>query len=247
MKIKEVLDYLGTIVPLEKAEPWDHSGLQLGQVNDELNGIMLCLNVDASTINQALNNHCNLMISHHPFLFNQFNTIDLDTRFGQNIETLIHNHMTVYALHTNYDKLRMNNKLLEKIGCMDISGDDILHFGKLPSALEPRYFIEHIKQLFDLKYVRVVGQLPKTIQNISICAGSGHDYMHEALNQSDVFLTGDLTYTHAMDLILRKSGAVIEVPHFIEAFFKEDMQQLLLDNLDIEALVADEKDYFEIY
>lgn len=247
MKIKDLLDDLEAIVPLNLAEDWDHSGLQIGNVHHELQGILLCLNVDTYTIRQAIENNCNLIISHHPFLFNRFNTIDLETIFGQNIENVLSHHITVYALHTNYDKTRMNLQLLKKLGCKDIEASEFVCFGTLNQVSQPLDFIEKVKQTFGLAYLRVVGHLPNSIQKISMCAGAGHDFIDEALDKSDVYLTGDLTYTHAMDIILRKQGAVIEVPHFIEAFFKEDLTEILTKQYQLRCVQADEKDYFQIY
>lgn len=247
MRIKEVLDDLEAIVPLNLAEDWDHSGLQIGNAHHELQGVLLCLNVDAYTIKQAIETNCNLIISHHPFLFNRFNTIDLETTFGQNIEAVLSHHITVYAMHTNYDKVRMNLQLLRKLGCKDVVASEFVGFGILNKASQPLDFMEKVKQTFGLAYLRVVGHLPNGIQKISMCAGAGHDFINEALDKSDVYLTGDLTYTHAMDIILRKQGAVIEVPHFIEAFFKEDLGEILTKQYQFRCVQADEKDYFQIY
>ena len=124
MKIKEILTHIEKSFPLEKQESWDHTGLQLGNVEDECQRVLLCLNVDESTIQQAIEHHCELIISHHPFIFHAIQQIDTATIQGNNIKQLILNDISVYSMHTNYDAIRMNSLLLSKMGCKKIQQVD---------------------------------------------------------------------------------------------------------------------------
>lgn len=245
MKIRDLLYELEVNFPLDKQEPWDHSGLQLGNIENECDHVLICLNVDENTIQQAIENKCQLIISHHPFLFHSINTIDLTTVQGNNIKELITHDITVYSMHTNYDALRMNEMLLEKIECIHIESIDesgITRVGDFRHDVTFEDLIQKFKNLFQLKYVRVCGTIPKKVKTIALCAGSGHDYIDIALQHADVYITGDLTYSHAMDIILRKDGCVIELPHFIEEAFKED----IIKYLSVNTILAKEFDYFEI-
>lgn len=244
MKIKEIIESLESLCPLEKQESWDHSGLQIGNIENECQAIMVCLNIDENTIQQAISKNVNLMISHHPFLFHAINTIDFNTKHGNNIKTLIQNDVTVYSMHTNYDSIRMNSIILDNLNCHSIESIEesgIVRKGSLKKELTFNELIQLLKQEFHLNSIRYCGDVPNDrIETITLCAGSGHDYIDLALEHSNVFITGDLTYTHAMDIILRKNGCVIELPHFIEEAFKKDIIQYLPCN----AYKANEKDYF---
>lgn len=245
MKIKKVLEDLEKSFPLDKQEPWDHSGLQIGNVENECTQILVCLNVDYTTISQAIEHHCNLIISHHPFLFHPLHTIDYTTVRGNNVKTLIHHDITVYSMHTNYDALAMNKVILEMLGCVDVQTLDstgILRVGTFTYSLSFYELTERLKKYFNLKNIRYCGSVPNHIDRISLCAGSGHEYIQEALNHSDIYITGDLTYSHAMDIIELKRGCVIELPHFIEEIFKKDMIKYLPSN----SILANEEDYFSI-
>lgn len=246
MKVSEICRYLETFVPLSAAESWDHSGLQLGSPMQEVSSILLALNVDAATISQAIQNGSQMIISHHPFLFQPVQTIDYATIKGDLIRSLVKHDISVYALHTNYDRLRMNRYLLEKIGADQIEAVNIWYKGVLPTPKDPEHLIIQLKDLFDLPYIRVVGSLPQQVLTIGLCAGSGHDYIVDALAHVDVYLTGDLTYTHAMNIQDQKNGAVIELPHFIEAAFKQDVASLL-KKYPLKIIEAKEQDYFKIY
>lgn len=247
MNIKDVIDYLESKYPLTQQEDWDHSGLQLGDVNQKVTTVMITLNVDQATIQQAIEQHCQLIISHYPFFFHTFNTIDLKTIFGQNIFQLMSNHMTVYSLHTNYDALRMNTLLLELLGCHHIEmvePSGVVRSGILPTEMSFQGFINHLKKTFHLSRIRYCGSIPETVSKIAICGGSGHDYIVDALQKTNVYITGDLTYSHAMDVILQEQGVVIEIPHFVEAAFKYDIHCLLSEIEDLQIVTSQEKDYF---
>ena len=245
MKIKDILTHLETSFPLEKQESWDHSGLQVGNIENECDRVLICLNVDQHTIQQAIDHHCQLIVSHHPFLFHPVKEIDQNTTLGHNIIQLIKHDVTVYSMHTNYDALKMNTKNKKKMGCINIQPVDftgISRVGQLKESMTLDQLIQKLKQQFNLPYIRICGNKPDLVHTISLCAGSGHDYINEALDVSDVFITGDLTYTHAMDIILRKQGCVIELPHFIEEAFKKDIQSYIL----IDSIISDESDYFQV-
>lgn len=246
MEISYIIHELESKYPLCKQEQWDHSGLQLGNIYNECKGILVCLNVDENTITQAIEHDCNLIISHHPFLFHPVKEIDTTTIRGKNIAQLIKNDITVYSMHTNYDALRMNSMLLEKLGCIYIESVDesgICQMGSFKLGLYFEELISLLKETFNHQHIRVCGKVPTKVKTISLVAGSGHDYMKEALSQSDVFITGDLTYTHAMDIIELKEGCVIELSHFIEEAFKQDIKDLVGD----QALLATESDYYRYY
>ncbi len=71
MQIKQIISELENIAPLETQEEWDNSGWQILPENESKNieKIFLCLSLTKENILQAKENHCELIISHHPFLF----------------------------------------------------------------------------------------------------------------------------------------------------------------------------------
>ena len=69
MKIKDVTNYLETIAPITLQENYDNSGLILGSYFSNLKGILISLDITPEIINEAIENGCNLIISHHPLIF----------------------------------------------------------------------------------------------------------------------------------------------------------------------------------
>ncbi len=104
MNSNEVIKYLEQWSPKEIAWQKDNVGLQVGTLQRELKNIMICLDVDQSVVKQAAEKKCNLIISHHPLLFNPLKKIDLasDTK-SKIIEKLIKKDISLYSMHTNFD------------------------------------------------------------------------------------------------------------------------------------------------
>ena len=122
MKCIEIIKYLEQWAPKETAWERDNVGLQVGSGERDIKNIFLCLDVTPSAVDEAVRKSCNLIISHHPLLFNPLRRIstDKDPR-SQIIEKLIKNDITLYSAHTNLDytkdgvsfrlakQLRLNN------------------------------------------------------------------------------------------------------------------------------------------
>lgn len=69
MKIKEITNYLESIAPLAYQESYDNSGLIVGNKNDEVKGVLVCLDSTEEIVEEAIENGCNLIVAHHPIVF----------------------------------------------------------------------------------------------------------------------------------------------------------------------------------
>lgn len=105
MKCKELFNSIEKIIPLSWQENYDNSGLQIGNPDDEIKGILYTLDVTLHTLDQAIANRCNIIISHHPLIFQGLKQINLANSTGQIIEKCIRENITIYSAHTNFDKL----------------------------------------------------------------------------------------------------------------------------------------------
>ena len=68
MKAKDIISIMEKYYPLSLQEEWDKCGLQIGDRNQDLHKIMISLNADLSTLEEAIQNNCDMLITHHPFL-----------------------------------------------------------------------------------------------------------------------------------------------------------------------------------
>ena len=69
MKIRDIINYLEEIAPLSYQEDYDNSGLIIGDKEEKIKGVLITLDCTEDVVNEAINNQCNLIITHHPIIF----------------------------------------------------------------------------------------------------------------------------------------------------------------------------------
>ena len=103
MTLSEIISRLESKFPKYNAESWDNVGLMVGSRENEIKKIQISLDVTMKTIDNAIKNGVDLIISHHPFIFSPLKDINSDSLMGRKIIKLIENKIAVYSLHTNLD------------------------------------------------------------------------------------------------------------------------------------------------
>ena len=78
MKNRQIIDAIEQFAPKTLAEPWDNPGLMIGSLNDECTGVIVALDLTKDVVKQAIENRCNLILTHHPFFFTAIKSIDTD-------------------------------------------------------------------------------------------------------------------------------------------------------------------------
>ena len=122
MKIKEVKKYLESLVPLSSAESYDNSGLIVGDEDDEIKEVLICIDCIESTVDEAIEKGCNLIISHHPIIFSGVKKINGTNYIERTIIKAIKNDIAIYAIHTNLDNyhLGVNKEIGELLNLSDL-------------------------------------------------------------------------------------------------------------------------------
>jgi len=104
MKCIEIIKNIENWAPKEIAWEKDNVGLQIGDTDKRVKNILLCLEVNDNVVEEALVNKCNLIISHHPFLFSPLKKIDIgNDRNARLIQKIIKHDIVLYSEHTNLD------------------------------------------------------------------------------------------------------------------------------------------------
>jgi len=121
LTIKSVSDFLESIAPLALQESYDNSGLQIGNDHTSVTGALICLDCTEQVVVEAINLEVNLIISHHPLIFNNLKSITGKNHIERTILKAIKHDVAIYAIHTNLDNVAegVNKKFAEKIGLMN--------------------------------------------------------------------------------------------------------------------------------
>lgn len=118
MKIKEITSYLESIAPLSYQESYDNSGLIIGDPNDEVDKVLISLDCTEEVVQEAIDKGCNLIISHHPVVFQGLKRFNGSNYVERTVIKAIRNKIAIYAIHTNLDNVNggVNFKIAEKLG-----------------------------------------------------------------------------------------------------------------------------------
>lgn len=118
IKIKDVTRHLENWAPLSYQESYDNAGLITGDLNTDVQGILIALDCTEDVVKEAIQEKCNLIIAHHPILFKGLKKITGNNYVERTIIEAIKNDIAIYAIHTNLDNVQhgVNQKICEKIG-----------------------------------------------------------------------------------------------------------------------------------
>ena len=122
MKVKDIINYLEEIAPLSYQEDYDNSGLIIGDKEEKIKGVLITLDCTEDVVNEAINNQCNLIITHHPIIFKGLKKINNNNYIERTVIACIKNNISVYAIHTNLDNIDegVNAKIAEMLGLSKI-------------------------------------------------------------------------------------------------------------------------------
>ena len=103
MICKEIIQKLEAIAPVNYAEKWDNVGLLVGDDTIDVKRILIALDPTQDVINQAIEQECNMIITHHPLIFAPMKRITTSDFIGKRIVSMITHGIAYYAMHTNMD------------------------------------------------------------------------------------------------------------------------------------------------
>lgn len=213
-KIKDIIDFVETFAPLDSAMEFDNVGLLIGSDDREVQKAVAALDITDEVIDEALQNGAQLIISHHPVIFDPLKCVDENSA----VYKLIKGNLAALCLHTNLDLspvFGVNTCLAEAVGVKNaefIEGE-CLYIGELDKAVSNREFAENVKSALNCKGLRyTLGE--KSVKRVAICSGSGGDLAPLAAELgADVLLTGEIKHHEILDA--NHAGiAVVDAGHF---------------------------------
>ena len=98
MKLKEIIRQLEELSPISYAEDWDNVGLLLGDAEQEIQHIMIALDASNYVIEQAVEQKVDLLLTHHPMIFQARKQINTHSIAGKRIWELATHRIACYAM-----------------------------------------------------------------------------------------------------------------------------------------------------
>lgn len=197
MRAEQIYEYINEIAPFSAQEAWDNSGFQVGERAKEVHKILFALDATADLVREAAASECDLIVTHHPFLFHPQKQFLGDLPAFQAAK---HN-IAVISAHTSYDCAAggVNDVLAETVGLSDIQVSACYMFRI--GSVTPQSAKDFAKTVQAALGARVSVSLPeKNIRRVAVCGGAGADLITDAEAQgADLFLTGEAKHHEILD------------------------------------------------
>jgi dinuclear metal center YbgI/SA1388 family protein len=199
LTLNELLFILDALIPPSLAEPWDNCGMLVGARNDPVEKILVALNATPETIMEAAEAHCTTLITHHPLMIVPVKQVDTETLIGRSLSLALRRHVSIVALHTNWDKAPegLNTVLAKSLKLSDL--EPLGAFGVLGVLPKPelgREFAQMVKKTWKLSGVEYYEAHRRgNVRKVGLVGGSGGSLWAEAMKRgADLFITADMKY-----------------------------------------------------
>ena len=206
MTVIELYNRLCEVIPTSLSCEWDRDGLEsCPEPGREVKRVIISLDTTNEVIDEAIESHADVIISHHPLFFGGLGNINAMTFDGARAVKLAKNGIATMSFHTRLDALYggVNDILAEKLGLCDVEtiGDDkIARIGTLKEETTPEEYARKIKSALshgsDERQAHVtLSSAGRTVKRVALVGGSGGDEIALAAgNGADTYVTGDLKY-----------------------------------------------------
>ena len=120
---KEIYNFVENLYPLASKSEGDNCGFLAGCLDVQVTKVLLALDITTTTIDQAISLGAQLIISHHPLIFNSILSVTQDTPDGGRIIKLLANGISAICMHTNLDSSPggINQTLAQVLGLENIT------------------------------------------------------------------------------------------------------------------------------
>ena len=246
MLIKEITDSIEQYAPLRLQEEWDNAGIQVGDPEAEVTGILLCTDATEAVVAEAIERGFNLVISHHPLIFRGLKKIMGRTPVERAVAMAIKHDITIYSAHTNMDSAwqGVSFRMADKIGMTHVEfldTNDVDAYGTQATTtagcgvigdIEPmpaREVLKRVKEAFEVGAVRYSGDGDSMVSRVALCGGAGGFLLDKAVEAgAQLYVTADMRYHDFLDNSQRIVVADIghyESEHFTKEIFLEIIQK----------------------
>lgn len=226
-KVKEIRDFFEEKVPSYMKLDFDNVGMLVGFCDAEVHRAIVALDITGAVIEEASEAGAELILSHHPFIFDPLKRVTDDDIKGRNIIRMIRCGISAICLHTNLDTAEggVNDCLMAALGIrasalLDSHGTHpdgrafgIGRIGELPSPIDLDEFLIRTKQRLHSDGLRYVSG-GKPVRRIACCGGAGGSELRKAAAAGcDTYVTADLKYDHFLEA--KELGLnLIDADHF---------------------------------
>ena len=227
IKVNEVLRALEILAPPERKMDFDNVGLLVGWGDRPACRILTALDITDEVISEAAELSVDLIVTHHPVIFNALKTVTDNDVTGSHLIRLIENGISVISMHTNLDAADhgVNDALARRIGLKDITlltvdgtdSDGVEYccgrVGTTEAPMSIREYLPFLRRSLNVDGLRYC-DAGVPVSRVAVVGGSGGGYLSAAVKAGcDTLITADVKYD--VFLAARESAInIIDADHF---------------------------------
>ena len=221
--VNDILNYIETLAPRALKMDWDNVGLLCGSKNTPVTKILVALDPFEHVCCEAAAWGAELIVTHHPLIFQPIPNVTDRTSIGRSIMALCRHGISAINAHTNLDQAPggVNDVLAQALGLDTV---EIVNPcpGEVPYGLlrcgtveeqSLNTFLSTVKANLRCDGLRYVDG-GKPVRKVAVGGGSCSGAMLEALDAGcDTFVTSDVKYNGFWDA--KEQGlSLIDAGHF---------------------------------
>ena len=249
MTVQDIYEILDAYAPFSLQESYDNSGLLAGDPNRNVSRILLALDITMPVIAEAAEKHCDLILAHHPVIWNPLKAVTP----AHPVWHLIRHDIAAICSHTCLDiatgglndhvgeliaaQIPMRNKAPLAV----LSPDRMLGCtAEFVTELTAAALADTLRTVFGSKSLRYYTADPeRRIRKIAWCTGSGGDLISDAIAAgADALITGDCKHSIWADA-QNRSFTLFDCGHFETEVPVVQLFQKILCGIDAELLISE--------
>lgn len=222
-KVRDIIKVIEDFAPLRLQESYDNAGLQVGNAEQNVSAVLLCLDVTEEILHEAKARSCNLIVSHHPLIFKGLKSLTGADQTQRIVIEALKEGISIYSAHTNLDSASegVSFEMAQMLSLKDLrvlvpsevgEGVGLGIVGSYENPVPQLEFLRRVKETFGVKALRYSGQTQHlVIRKVALCGGSGASFIGDAMRcGADAYLSGDFKYhdytTYGLDMLIADIG-----------------------------------------
>lgn len=205
--VAQIYDLINKRAPFHYQLGFDNAGFLVGRRNGAVSHVLVALDITPSVVQEAMDLGAQLIVSHHPVIWNALKQLTDDTPTGRILLDMIEQGIAAICAHTNLDAVAegVNDALAQTLGLENVEQlhqDGVDEQGRpygigrvgLVSTQGVDAFASLVKQRLGAACVRVVDS-GKPVRKVAVGGGSCGSMLADALACGcDTFVTADVKY-----------------------------------------------------
>lgn len=198
IKVSDVYSFIDSFAPYDSQADFDNSGYMIGDKEAKVETVIVSLDLTKDVLEEAKKNNADLIVTHHPVIFQPLHRVMSNTVVYDTIRSGI----SVISAHTNLDIAEngVNHTLIKTLGFNNFYNSDSDPFLKI-AEIEPISSDKLVKLVSEkLNAVVQFNNVSKTIKTVGFCSGACSSCLYSAINAGvDAFITGEAKHNMFID------------------------------------------------